>query len=175
MFDDLAVMLRFYGTADQRAAAVSAYFDTLSKFPLDRVRRGYQALKESASKFPAPAQWIAAMPRESVSDLIVMSARHASEYDDAEKKFYEGDFCSCKECTDANATHLNLRYVPCLDASGATMPRQHPTKRTAVLVGEWIHGHRLKRWYSARAEFYRKLEATKPRVKDLLATTEPLV
>jgi hypothetical protein len=115
------------------------------------------------------------MPRESVADLLVMTARQASEYDHAEKLFYEGDFCACRECVDADATHLNLRYVPLLNANGETMPRQHPTKRTAALLGEWIHGHRLKRWYAARAEFYTKLEATKPRVKALLEVSEPLV
>ena len=165
MFRELASMFRLYGNEDQKAATLGAYFETLQTYPLERVRQGYEQLKTTATKWPVPAQWIAAMPKQGGADLPVMSHAHARESDEAERLFYEGDPCACADCILANATHLPLRFVPCLDADGAVISQRHPRTNKPTLLGEWIHGYRLKRWYAARAEFYTKLETLKPGVK----------
>jgi hypothetical protein len=85
--------------------------------------------------------------------------------DEAERLFYEGPLCRCPECEQANVTHLPLRYVPCLNGDGEVMPMRHPNRSQPVLLGEWIHGARLRNWYAARAAFYAKLESLKPGVK----------
>lgn len=170
MFQDLTAMFKFYGTEDQKAAALSAYFQTLQRYPLDRVRVGYETLKETAQKWPVPAQWIAAMPRSEGGDLPLMDWRQVKASDEAERLFYEGPFCRCDVCTEASATHLNLRYVPCLDANGDVIPMRHPHRSRPVMLGRWIHGHELKRWYVARAQFYERLHRLQPKVKAELET-----
>jgi hypothetical protein len=62
-------------------------------------------------------------------------------------------------------THLHLRYVPVQDRDGNVMPMKHPNRSQPVLLGEWIHGARLRGWYRARAEFYQQLEKLKPGIK----------
>lgn len=163
MFQDLATIFKLYGTEDQKASTLSAYFNTMQKYPLERVRQGYDNLKATAQKWPVPAQWIAAMPSGQGADLPLMSLTAARESDDAENRFYEGELCACSGCVAANVTHMPLRFVPCLDGNGEVIPMLHPRTQTRKLLGEWIHGHRLKRWYAARAEFYQKLESLKPR------------
>jgi hypothetical protein len=169
MFGELASLFRFYGTDEQRAAALSAYFQTLQSYPLDRVRRGYEQLKVTATKWPVPAQWIAAMPRGD-SALAPMDWRQVKASDEAEKLFYEGPLCHCVECERAHVTHLPLRYVPVLNSDGEVIPLQHPNRSQPVLRGEWIHGQRLRSWYRAKAEFYQKLESLKPGVRAAIET-----
>lgn len=164
MFQDLASMFRLYGNDEQRAATMGAYFQTLRSYPLDRVRRGYEQLKTTATKWPVPAHWIAAMPKGDAG-LPEMDWRQIKASDEAERLFYEGERCHCRECDEAGATHLNLRYVPCLDANGDVIPMKHPYRSRPVCLGEWTHGYRLKRWYAARAEFYEKLDRLKPGVR----------
>jgi hypothetical protein len=171
MFQELASMFRFYGTEEQRAAAMGAYFETLRTYPLDRVRRGYEQLKVTATKWPVPAAWIAAMPRGE-SALPEMDWRQVKASDEAEKLFYEGPLCRCKECEQANVTHLHLRYVPVLNSDGDVMAMKHPNRSQPVLLGEWIHGQRLRNWYAARAEFYQKLASLKPGVRQAIEKVE---
>lgn len=172
MFQDLATIFKFYGTEDQKASALSAYFNTLQKYPLERVRQGYDNLKATAQKWPVPAQWIASMPSGQGAGLPLMSHTAARESDEAERRFYEGDLCACPECVSANVTHMPLRFVPCLDANGDVIPMLHPRTQNRRLLGEWIHGHRLKRWYAARAEFYQKLESLKPGARAVLESAK---
>src|SRR5688572_27799250 len=164
MFNELASMFRLYGSDEQKAATLSAYFDTLRNYDLNRVRRGYEQLKVTATKWPVPAAWIAAMPRGD-GQLVDMTHAQMRESDDAERLFYEGPMCRCRDCVEAHVTHLNLRYVPLLNADDEVIQLRHPLRQKAVVIGEWIHGHRLKRWYVARAEFYTKLETLKPGVR----------
>lgn len=173
-FQNLASMFRLYASDDQRASMLGAYFQTLERFPLERVRQGYEHLKETAHRWPAPAVWIQAMPKFEGSDLPLMSHAQARASDDAERLFYEGPFCHCRDCVDAHATHLNLRYMPCLDASGQTIRLLHPRTQQPKYLGEWVHGQRLRTWYRLRAEFYDKLHALKPGVAKELQLTGPV-
>jgi len=145
MFRELASMFRLYGTEEQKASTLSAYFQTFQDYPLERVRKGYEQLKTTATKWPVPAQWIAAMPKGVLRERPLMDWRQMKASDEAERLFYEGELCTCSECADANVTHLNLRYVPCLDADGAVIEYWHPNRNKAVLLGEWIHGYPLTR------------------------------
>jgi len=171
MFQELASIFRFYGTEEQKAAAMGAYFQTLQSYPLDRVRKGYEQLKVTATKMPVPAQWITAMPRGD-NALPEMDWRQQKASDEAERLFYEGAFCHCAECEQANVTHLNLRYVPVQDRDGNVMPMKHPNRSQPVLLGEWLHGQRLRSWYRARAEFYQKLESLKPGIRQVIEPAE---
>lgn len=164
MFNELASMFRLYGTEEQKAATLSAYFDTLRSYDLNRVRRGYEQLKTTATKWPVPAAWIAAMPRGDGA-LPEMDWQQVKAANEAERLFYEGGLCHCVECEGANVTHLYLRYVPVLDANGDVVPMKHPARSQPVLLGEWIHGMRLRKWYAARAAFYQQLEKLKPGVR----------
>lgn len=169
MFRELASMFRLYANDEQKAATLSAYFETLRSYPLERVRRGYEQLKTTSTKWPVPAAWIAAMPRGDGA-LPPMDWRQVKASNDAEQLFYEGPLCHCVECVAANVTHLHLRYVPCLNSDGDVIPMKHPARSQPVLLGEWIHGNRLRNWYAAKAEFYQALERLKPGVKQILET-----
>lgn len=172
MFRELASMFRLYGNEDQKAATLSAYFETLQTYPLERVRQGYEQLKTTATKWPVPAQWIAAMPKAPGADLLVMSHSQARDSDEAERLFYEGQPCPCADCVVAHVSHMPVRFVPCLDANGETISMRHPRTQKPTLLGEWIHGHRLKRWYGAKAEFYQKLASLNPGVKAIVETEQ---
>lgn len=167
-FHDLAATFKLYGTEDQKAATLASYFQTMQRFPLDRVRLGYEKLKETAQKWPVPAMWIGAMPKWEGADLPIADWRQAKAYDEAEQLFFEGDFCTCRECAEANATHLALRYVPCLDATGEPIKLRHPSKLKPVYAGEWIHGYRLKRWWAARGEFFATMDRLKPGIRQAI-------
>jgi hypothetical protein len=161
MFTDLTKIFRFYGTEDQKSASLNSYFDTLQAYSLERVRAGYEQVKVTATKMPVPAQWIAAMPKG--SELPLMTRSQAAEYDDAERKFFEGELCRCRACVEDDATHLPLRFVPCLDAHGDVITLQHPWRQKPVCLGRWIHGAELKRWWAARGAFYTALAALGPK------------
>jgi len=162
-FNDLADMFRLYARDEQKAAMLGSYFQTLEKYPLERVRLGYERLKEISSRWPHCAAWIAAMPRQDGGELSFMDWRQVKASDEAERLFYEGDLCHCRECVEASVTHLPLRYVPCLNADGELIALRHPNRSHPVYLGGWIHGYWLRNWYAARSEFYQKLEATKPK------------
>lgn len=171
MFGELALMFRFYGSDEQRAAALGAYFQTLQTYPLERVRRGYEQLKVTATKWPVPAQWIAAMPRGD-SALPELDWRQVKASDEAERLFYEGPLCRCAACEQAGITHMPVRYVPCLNGDGDVIPMTHPNRSQPVLLGEWIHGPRLRQWYAAKAAFYAQLQALKPGVRQIIETAQ---
>lgn len=148
---------------DKFEQVCATYFEALQPYPISGIQAAYDNLQRTATGWPPVSAWIASIRSNPVASLPQMDWRNVRESDEAEARFYEGDPCSCRECTQAGATHLPLRFVPCLDANGAVIPMQHPKRIRPVLLGEWIHGHRLKRWYATRAEFYVKLEATKPK------------
>jgi hypothetical protein len=52
------------------------------------------------------------------------------------------------------------------------MAMKHPNRSQPVLLGEWIHGQRLRNWYAARAEFYQKLASLKPGVRQAIEKVE---
>lgn len=148
---------------DTREHVLAAYVQALESYPLSAVRSAYAHLQRTTEVWPPVAAWIAAIRQHPLSALPRMTPQQARESDEAERLFYEGALCRCRACVDASATHLPVRYVPCLDANGAVIPMQHASRRRPVLRGEWIHGDRLKRWYVARAEFYQKLDRLKPK------------
>jgi hypothetical protein len=155
MFEALSAAFRVrYITDRARDQALAQYFDVLSPYPISAVRRGWDKLRV-AENFPkGPGTWLTAIPKSHGGDLVVMTPAEMRESDDAERRGYEGDPCQCRECREVGVTHQPIRYVPRLDASGELMKRRHPVSGYEKLLGEWIHGARLRTWWSARADFY---------------------
>lgn len=174
MFEGLLFSgLSFTPPKDQREQALATYFQALESYSLPAVRKGYEKLQHGLAKFPAVSQWVQAMPRDGRGgEIPVMSHAQMRESDEAERLFYEGALCRCQLCEQAHVTHLPLRYVPRLDGNGDPVQQMHPRRNKPVIVGEWIHGGRLRTWYAAKAEFYQKLESLKPGVKQILETVE---
>lgn len=161
LFDVLATTFRLKGDRD---AMQAAYFQALERYPIEAVELGYENLRRTEEYWPAPAKWIAAIPaRGTAAVLPLMTPEQVRASDEAERRFYEGDLCACPDCQRAGVTHVPLRYVPVLDAQGQTIPLQHPRKSQPVLLGEWIHASRLRHWYAAKAQFYERLHAMKPK------------
>lgn len=158
---------------DKLESVLATYFQALETYPIGAVKAAYEHLQRTATNWPPVATWVAAIRSNPASGLPLMNPRQIRESDEAERLFYEGELCHCRECEDAHATHLPLRYVPCLDADGNVIPMQHPNRRRPVLLGEWIHGHRLKRWYAAKAAFYEKLATLGPKAMPEVRPVEP--
>lgn len=174
LFDNLRFSgLSFTPPKDRTDQALATYFQALEPYPFHAVKQAYDTLQHGLTKWPAVSQWVQALPKHGLGmgEMGMMDWRQAKEWTEAERLFYEGDPCGCADCILANVTYLPTRYVPCLDANGDTIPMRHPNKPLPVLRGEWLHGFPLKRWYSARAEFYQKLETLKPGMKRELETT----
>lgn len=176
LFDDLALIgLSFTPTRDKREHAKAVYFEALRAYPFVSVRAAYQHLRETASKWPAIAQWIGAIPRNPTAGLPELVPSQMRELEEAERKGYEGDLCACGDCTAAGASHLPLRYVPVLDPQGQPVRWKHPARMQPVIMGEWLHGRRLKAWYIARAHFYElkaRVEAAETAAKRRPTTAE---
>lgn len=159
---------------DKFEHVLATYFRALQSYPWPAMQAAHEHLQRTATSWPPVAAWVGALRSDVATGLPVMTGAQARAADDADRAFFEGACCVCSACTEAHVTHLPLRYVPCLDANGDVMPMKHPARSRPVLLGEWIHGYRLKRWYAARAEFYTKLEATKPKAMPAaLVPTEP--
>lgn len=155
-FDVLAVTHRLNSTEDQRGKMQAEYFDVLRPYPLEAVRFSYESLRRKMKKWPVPADWLEALPPfGSTSRLPLLTAEEIAENDHAEKLGYEADrVCHCDDCAAADC-FMAPHYVPRLDYRGEIQERRHPQRDgRPVLLGRWIHGHELKRWYAARANFY---------------------
>lgn len=155
LFDDLvATFGRRFGSEAERTRCVAQYFDVLRYFDLPDVRRGFDRLREGDGFPKGPSAWRAAIPSSGASRWPAMTDAEMRECDDVERRGYEGDVCVCRECREAGVTHQPLRYVPRLDASGELMKRRHLRNGAEKILGEYIHGERLRTWYTARADFY---------------------
>lgn len=167
-FRELFEDLFFSGLArtpmqDRKEQVLATYFEALRPYPFAAVKAAHAQIQRAEKNWPTVSVWIAAIRSNPVSSLLLMTPEQQSESDEAERLFYEGPVCRCSECRFTHADHLPLRYVPLLDGNGRVMPIQHPNRQRPVILGEWIHGVRLKRWYAARAEFYLKLESPETR------------
>lgn len=166
-FDVLAVTHRLTASEDLRVRMKAEYFDVLRPYPLEAVASSYESLRRKMKKWPVPADWLENLPPfGSVMRLPLASPEEIAENDEAEKLGYErAHVCTCQACVAADC-FLPPRYVPRI-YDGAMIERRHPTKQgRPLLLGRWIHGEELKRWYRARANFYAQ--------KALLAPTLPI-
>lgn len=165
-FDVLAVTHRLQASEDMRSQMKAEYFDVLRSYPAHAVESSYQNLRRKMKKWPVPADWLENLPPfGSVGRLPLLTAEEIRENDEAERLGYEAEhFCHCAICERDETTHLKPRYVPRERPEGGFYERQHPRRQgRPVLLGRWIHGHELRRWYVARAGFYA--------LKDKLAPT----
>lgn len=154
-FNVLAVTHRLNATEDQRGKMQAEYFDVLRPYPFDAVRQSYESLRRKMKKWPVPADWLEALPPfGSTARLPPLTAEELAENEEAERMGYEAPtVCTCRECQDADC-FLPPRYVPKLDRQGQVIERRHPDRAgRPVLLGRWIHGAELKRWYAARANY----------------------
>lgn len=172
-FDVLAVThSKSFPSEEIRARAKAEYFDVLRAYPIEAVQSSYESLRRKMKKWPVPADWLEALPPfGSTGRLPMLTPQELALNAEAERLGYEAAaVCGCPVCREAYCAQPP-RYVPQLDRDGCVIERRHPDKiGRAVLLGRWIHGQELRRWYSARAEFYAlqaKLEAEDKAVKKL--------
>lgn len=155
-FDVLAVTHRLQATEDQRSRMKAEYFDVLRPYPIEAVAGSYESLRRKMKKWPVPADWLENLPPfASVARLPLLTPEEIVEHDEAERLGYEQpSICTCPRCTAADC-HMPPRYVPRVGLDGQPIERRHPTRQgRPALLGEWLHGDRLRRWYSVRADFY---------------------
>lgn len=167
-FNVLAVTHRLMASEDLKGRMLAEYFDVLRPYPFEAVEQSYQALRRKMKKWPVPADWLEALPAfGSVWRLPPLTDAEYQLNDEAEKLGYEREaVCQCRSCVDAGC-FMPPRYVPVIDRDGKTIERRHPHRNSVpVLLGRWIHGDELKRWYAARARFYE--------MKDKLAIKLPI-
>lgn len=137
--------------ADVRQA-MQAYFRVLRGYPLAMVEAGAEAWLTRGERFPKPAEWLGAIPRQSASaGLLTMPDDEAAEYQRAASLFYEDEPCGCHLCKQAGVSHRMLRFVPEQDRDGGDAKMKIGDK--VVVRGHWAHGEELKRWYAARDAF----------------------
>lgn len=133
-------------------ALTGTYFRVLRRYDLGDLERGADIWIARETRFPKPAEWASAIPRQE-ADCRVMSQNEAIEYARAEKLGYEGESCSCPECIDAGVNEKSLRFVPeCV--GDADVRVKNPFTDRIVTAGHWAHGWELFRYYDAKADFY---------------------
>lgn len=152
-FDVLAVTHgKGFPNEDIRTRAKSEYFDVLRPYPMEAVASAYETLRRKMKKWPVPADWLEALPPGGASrQLPVLTTAQAQESDEAEALGYERrEPCRCLQCQRDGTTHMFSRYVPRYELG----ERRHPNRNRTVLLGRWLHGDELRRWYIARAQFH---------------------
>ncbi len=170
-FDVLAVTHRLQATEDQRGRMKAEYFDVLRAYPVEAVASSYESLRRKMKKWPVPADWLENLPPfGSVGRLPLASPDEIAENDEAERLGYEREtVCKCALCVAADC-YMPPRYVPRL-YQGEVIERRDPKKMgRPLLLGRWLHGEELKRWYRARADFYALKEKLVPQ---MLVALEP--
>lgn len=177
-FDTLAsLFFRGPKNIDERSRMAGAYFSALEQYSAGDVFRGFEHLRDSwpsGKGMPAPSDWKVAMPRQTVArSLEVMTPVEMQESDEAERKGYEGGVCQCVACRAAGVTHQPIRYVPQEDVSGELLRRRHPVTGYEKILGVWIHGERLRNWYTARANFYEAFAKLKHRQMPIATVDDP--
>lgn len=136
---------------------VADYFRSLRRFALGDVKAAADHWLAHGTKFPKPAEWIAAVPRRPVAeDARQMSRDEAQEQRRAELVGYEDQPCLCSECVRAGVDEKPLRFVPEFDGDDREVKAFSPLSQRLVTVGHWAHGEELMRWYDSRATFYSK-------------------
>lgn len=156
-FEVLAVSHRMQASEDTRGKMKAEYFDVLRSYPFDAVEFAYQNLRRKMKKWPVPADWLENLPPfASVSRLETISADELQATDEAERLGYERvEVCHCVICQRELAAPLQSRFVPRQDGNGTVIERRHPNRvGRPIILGRWIHGNDLRRWYLARQQFY---------------------
>jgi hypothetical protein len=127
---------------------VRLYFRALERFAIEDVDAGADAWTNQGTRFPKPAEWIAAVPRNGVRRYPELSDDEAAEHRAAIAAQYVGDPCTCYDCRQAGVTHRLLRHVPLEGADGKDLLGILDGR--VVTRGHWLHGEELARWYEAR-------------------------
>lgn len=159
IFRDLMKVFPKRAGEDDIEPMAKLYFRALSRFELADIQAGADAWTQRGKFFPKPAEWRDAIPRRDSerAALVEMTPSEAAEYLDAERRRFEGDPCSCRQCQGAGVTHRFLRFVPEQDEQGRDA-RALIGKRI-VVRGHWAHGYELDRWYAARDRFWTDFNA----------------
>jgi len=133
----------------------TTYFKLLQGWTLEEVLAAGKTCITTLKKFPAPVDWLSAMPTKAnvAADVRWMGADEAREYSRAEALGYEDAACDCLLC-QAAGTDRPVRFVPDFTADDREERAFHPAKNQIVTVGHWAHGEELVRCYAARAQFY---------------------
>lgn len=137
--------------------AIPTYFRLLQRYDLVDVARAADAWAASNKFFPQAADWLEAVRSTPKGEpLLELPREEMAEWLDAERRRFEADSCSCRECCEARiACYMDdkpLRFVPTEDRYGAYEKRLIGSRE--VLRGHWAHGFELARWYQARSECY---------------------
>jgi hypothetical protein len=130
------------------------YFRSMRGYALVDVKSGADRWMSTGTKFPRPAEWVAAIPpRTGSGEFRQMVDSEAREYRRAESLGYEDQPCLCSECVRAGVDDRPLRFVPEEDDQGRDFKAFDPIAKRVVTTGHWAHGPELARWYTARDAF----------------------
>lgn len=172
-FDILAVThSKSFPSEEIRRRAKAEYFDVLRSYPISAVQSAYETLRRKMKKWPVPADWLESLPPHgSTARLPLLTPEEQAQNDEAERLGYEAEaVCQCALCVAANCAQPP-RYVPLVDRDGVVIERRDERRQgRPILLGRWLHGIELRRWYAARAEFYTlkaKLEAADKLAKSM--------
>lgn len=139
----------------QEADLLAVYFRALTRYTLPQVQAGAEAVTRTSTRWPKPAEWIAAMPRAAtVAAVPTMPDAQAAEHRAAKSANYQRDPCGCAACVRARISHQPQRFLPDLPE------RRFLLGDDVVLAGHWAHGDELARWYVASAAFWALKAAT---------------
>lgn len=138
---------------DEESRQETAYFHALRRYHFRDVRGAADTLLRSSTKFPAPAEWIAALPK-ATPDARQLRSSEEREWRRAADLGWEDDPCGCVACAQAGVTHRRLRFVPTVDDTTGTVEQAvDPNSGQVVTPGHWAHGEELARWYETRERF----------------------
>lgn len=133
------------------------YFDVLKAHDIADVLLAGKACINKHKTFPAVADWLAELPptaRARPADVRQMRADEVDEHETARQLGYEDEPCLCAECERAGVMHRPLRFVPLERGDGEHERAYNPRRKQMEIVGLWIHGEDLRRFYAARDAFY---------------------
>lgn len=157
VFRSLQRVFPLRGSETDLDRLVADYFRSLRRFGLPDVKAAADHWLAHGTKFPKPAEWIAAVPRRPVTDEArQMSRDEAQEHRRAELMAFEDQPCLCAECVRAGVDEKPLRFVPEFDGDDREVKAFSPLSQRLVTAGHWAHGEELARWYDSRATFYAK-------------------
>jgi len=137
-----------------------AYFKAMRRFQLNQVAAGADVWMERGKYFPKPSEWIDSIPRQSAHrpEVGELTAAEIVEYEDAERRHYDGEPCRCQACRAAGVDHRLLRFVPEVDANGQDAKGKIGDR--IVVRGHWAHGQELAGYYRAKAAFWAMFHET---------------
>lgn len=156
-FDRLSrLSLNFSPRQDDREHVKSEYFEALRAYPITAIEAATDRLRDTCTTWPKIPDWIAALPATgSVSQLPLATEAEMREVEQAEGWVYnQPEVCHCTDCMAADC-HMPPRYVPRENRDGTVVTVQHPSRPSRpIVLGIFLHGEPLKRWYAARAAFF---------------------